>query len=148
MSVRTEIPLWGAFNVAPTDLIHAQQRVPMELGRIPLFVFDRKFTVVEPILEPVERKLGGAVLEAVRFSLPGEKSFGFMMEDDGFRMLESQKTDGLVLSPDPEVPGAWVATLNTPDTLTFTDERLFNNGIEFYVQHASQRLSGMQQPRA
>jgi hypothetical protein len=108
-------------------------------------MFDIEFEMVTPVLEPIEKKVGNIVLDAVRFSFPNEQPFGFMTEDDGDRSpLESQRTDGLVLYPDVTMPGTWMATFDTPDALTLKDQKLFNNGMEFYVQHAAARLDKMQ----
>lgn len=134
MTRRTETALTGNFHFDPEALIIAGQKVPVDSGGyIPLMIFDRKFSIIQPALF----SLGEG---AVRMSL--QKPFGFMRPKEwgSGSLVKSQKTRDVILAPVPRKAGKWLATLETDKPLTPTDLDLFNHGLNFYAAHASKHL--------
>lgn len=136
MAEITQVKLPSKFMISPERLVVAQKRVPVDdYDCIPLMIYDRKrgFTIAEPVLT----SLGGG---AVAMSLG--KPFGFVQSSDFVRgaVVDSQRTEQLILAPNPEEDGKWLATLETPKPLTQEDIGLFARGIKFYAQEATAKL--------
>lgn len=124
--------------IAPVDLLQIGQGVPVdEEYDIPIRVFGREFSIVEPTLGA----LGGG---AVALSL--ERSFGFMrIEEDG-KVLRSQKTDGITLDLVANTPEKWQAILKTQKPLSEQDRALFITGIRYYAVYAATKSGRVSSP--
>lgn len=132
MSEITQLQLEYNFNIEPAQLLVANIKVPLERDQIPLRIFNRPFDMVRPTLTHIGE---GIVSMALK------NPFGFKRGiDDTPYVIESQVTDGIVISPDSEDEQQWLATLTTAAPLTDLDVRLFTWGIQFYAEHADARL--------
>lgn len=126
-SKRTEIAIPSRFYFRPERLLEASHRMPVDdRDFVPLLIYDHPFSLVTPTLKKVGE---GAI------SLSLDRPFGFMTRSAENTILESQKTDGIILTSDPNDQEKWRATLTTPEALTPTDFYLFPGGIIVYVAY-------------
>lgn len=134
MSERAEVQLSASFHFEPERLVVARQRLPLDhRDYVPLMIFNRSFSMVEPTLTSLG---GGAVAMSIG------RPFGFMQGIDNNRIMqETQRTDGIILAPDPDEQGKWLATFDTPDPLSGLDLGLFSYGVSFYAAHAEAKLN-------
>jgi hypothetical protein len=85
-----EAQLLDSFSIEPERLIVARQRLPLDnADYVPFTVRNYPFTMVEPTLTDLGN---GAVAMSIG------RPFGFMQ---GPIIQETQKTDGIILAPDP-----------------------------------------------
>jgi hypothetical protein len=132
MSERSTLRLPGPFTIKPKELVVARKRVPVDArDYIPLMISGHPFKLEEPQL----RSLGQG---AVEMSLG--RPFGFAVPIANRRVLETQRTDGLILAPVEGPDDDWLATLETADPLTLDDISYFTYGIKFYAGFAKDRL--------
>ncbi|HSW37495.1 MAG TPA: hypothetical protein VLG37_03970 [Candidatus Saccharimonadales bacterium] len=133
MSEISVLSVPAPFNICPEDLARAHQAVPVdERGFIPLKIYGRKFPKVEPVVTEIGK-------HAVTVSF--EKPFGFMAQERGSTLIvETQITDGIVLSADSINRAKWFVVLETGGLLTESDLDLFSKGINRYVTSAASRL--------
>ncbi len=142
MAIETRALLPGAyFTLSPQELLDAVHkgaaaRVPIEDWYIPLHNFNRRFPHrVYPELTVCE---GG-----VRLALP--EPFGVRRESAlGHLVLETPKTDGIILEQHPDFAARWYATYTTPSALTPNHEQAFADILDIYASTVAARFSDLQ----
>jgi len=127
--VNSELQLPFSLRIEPEGLIAARQRVPVDQDSfIPLLIDGPIVAMVEPSLT----RMGEG---AIALSLG--KPFGFRQGViHSTVVLETQKTDGIILTRDPKEQDRWRAAVETAKPLSSVDAVVFKFGISFYLGHA------------
>lgn len=90
-SESNNVKLLSPFRIKPEKLVVARKSLPLDhRDYVPLMIFDRTFSKVEPTF---------TVLGDGAVSMTVGRPFGFMKTaGDGSLVIETQKTDGIVLT--------------------------------------------------
>jgi hypothetical protein len=133
----TEIQLSHSFQIVPERLIEAHKRIPLDADdNIPIMVFNRTLMHVEPTLS----KLGNGAL-----SMTLDRLFGFTRGVGGdCRLVASQQTNEIIILPDEDELGKWVARFTIANQPSSLDVMLFDEGLCLYAAYAEIALQRRQ----
>ena len=132
-SESNNVKLLSSFRIEPEKLIVAGRSLPLDnRNYVPIMIFDRPFTKVKPTFTVLG---DGAINMAVG------QPFGFMQTvGESPLVIETQKTDGIILTPSRSESNAWLASFKTEEPLTEFDLSLFTSGLRYYATYAEARL--------